>query len=1070
MLYRLGLDVGITSVGYAVLATDQNAEPTRIIHSGSRIFDAAEMDKDGSSLALPRREARGARRRNRRHRHRLQRTKSLLQNKKIITKNELCDLYDNRDTSDIYSVRYEALSRCLDNSEFARLMVHLMQRRGFKSNRKNEEKGTEGGKLLAATAQNTELLKKHGYRTVGELLYHDEKFSTHKRNKGGDYGNTFLRSEIRSEIETIFQCQRRYNNPLLTEEFAASYLEIFDGQRGYDEGPASGPYAGDQIEKMLGRCTFEKEEKRAVKASYTFELFNLLCKVNSIRILGVDGWRGLASEQRQNLVSLCHEKTNLSYDSLRSILKLGEGEHFNLSYGHKEVAEVEKKAKFNYLERFHTMRIAFDKLKKGYINTLSFDRRDEIAYILTCHKSDRRIREELQKTTFNEFEKEVILGINSFSKAGHLSIKAMQNIIPHLECGMTYDKACEAAGYDFRAQKVGGELYLPKLPPDCPEITSPVVRRAVNQTIKVINAVVKRYGSPIAVNIELARELSKNHQDRKLIERDQKDNAANNERVVEQIKQLSNIIAPTGQDIIKYRLWQEQDCKCIYTGESLKIERLFEPGYCEIDHIIPYSISFNDGYKNKVLVTTKANRDKKNRLPLEYLQNGDEFTVRVNTIIRDRVKRANLLKQSTTEADRAEMKERSLQDTQFISRFMHSYIKNHLAFNNEVEKKTRVRAVNGRITSYLRKRWGLRKVRENGDLHHAVDAVVVACVTQGAINYLTNYSQYRELEHYNPKPETEKRYFPLPWPDFREEMMMRFSSDPVGMMEKTPLRNYANVDLNRIKPFFVSRRVRKKRTGPAHEATIRSLREIDGEMKMVTKTPLTSLKYDVKNDEIVGYYNPSSDRLLYEELKRRLREADGDAKKAFLDGFILKPTPQGCKNSDAPPRVEKVKIYKKSSLNVEVNEGKGAANNEYRVRIDVFKIEGDGYYFIPIYVSDLIKPQLPCNAVVAYKPWRKMSEEDFLFSLYPNDLVNIKAKKPMVFSKTFKEATVDEKFVANDILVYYRGANISTGAITLSTHDNAYFIGGCGIKTLVSIEKYTVDVLGNVFKAGVEKS
>lgn len=70
-------------------------------------------------------------------------------------------------------------------------MIHFAQRRGFKSNRKNEKKGSDEGKLLAATADNEKYLKEKGYRTVGEMLWKDERFAENKRNKGGDYSNTF---------------------------------------------------------------------------------------------------------------------------------------------------------------------------------------------------------------------------------------------------------------------------------------------------------------------------------------------------------------------------------------------------------------------------------------------------------------------------------------------------------------------------------------------------------------------------------------------------------------------------------------------------------------------------------------------------------------------------------------------------------------------------------------------------------------------------------------------------------------------------------------------------------------
>ena len=64
--YGIGLDIGIASVGWAVVALNENAEPYGLVRCGSRIFDKAEQPKTGDSLAAPRREARSARRRLRR--------------------------------------------------------------------------------------------------------------------------------------------------------------------------------------------------------------------------------------------------------------------------------------------------------------------------------------------------------------------------------------------------------------------------------------------------------------------------------------------------------------------------------------------------------------------------------------------------------------------------------------------------------------------------------------------------------------------------------------------------------------------------------------------------------------------------------------------------------------------------------------------------------------------------------------------------------------------------------------------------------------------------------------------
>lgn len=89
MKYGIGLDIGITSIGHAVMLLDDNDQPCRIMKMGSRIFDAAENPKDGSSLAAPRRENRGMRRRLRRKRFRKERIKSLIEQSGIMSLRKL---------------------------------------------------------------------------------------------------------------------------------------------------------------------------------------------------------------------------------------------------------------------------------------------------------------------------------------------------------------------------------------------------------------------------------------------------------------------------------------------------------------------------------------------------------------------------------------------------------------------------------------------------------------------------------------------------------------------------------------------------------------------------------------------------------------------------------------------------------------------------------------------------------------------------------------------------------------------------------------------------------------------
>ncbi len=1078
--YAIGLDIGITSVGWAAVALDESEQPCGILGMGSRIFDSAEQPKTGMSLAAPRREARGARRRLRRRHHRAERIRRLLVNSGVVTGQQLEALFAGQ-LEDIYALRVRALDAPVSSEELVRILLHIAKRRGFRSNRRNAA-DKEEGKLLAAIGENRRRMEENGYRTVGEMFYKDPLFSEHKRNRGGNYLATVTRDMVEDEVHKLFAAQRAFGCSSASEELEAAYLSILLSQRSFDEGPGgNSPYGGNQIEKMVGRCTFEPGKPRAAKAAYSFEYFRLLEQINHIRLIHRGESLPLSSAQRETIIALAHKSDSLDYAKLRKALALDEGYTFNtVRYDHsKSVEECEKKEKFKHMRAYHEMRRALDKVSKGRIAMLSLKERNELATVLTLYKTEANIRAQLEQRGFDPHDIDAALNIGSFSGFGHISVEACDKLIPYLEQGMNYNEACEAAGYDFKAHVSGEKTFkLKPEPEDFEDITSPVVRRAVSQTIKVINAIIDERGtSPVFINIELAREMSKDFSERIKLDKSNQENRAKNERIIERLRTEFGVTDPGGQDIVKFKLFEEQGGVCAYSLRQMSLEHLFEPNYAEIDHIAPYSISFDDSYTNKVLVLTEENRNKGNRLPLEYLtgERRDKFIVWTNNNVRNYKKRQLLLKEGFTDEDRKAFKERNLQDTKYISRFLLNYINDHLAFAPSVRgRKKRVTAVNGSVTSYMRKRWGITKLREDGDLHHAVDALVIACTTDGMIQQISRYAQLRECRYQqcggesiaiDDKTGEVLRRCPYPWPDFRRELEARLAADPQRVIRDYKLPFYLDGDLiGAVKPLFVSRMPQRKVTGAAHKDTIRSAKALN-EGLTVSKRPLTDLKFD-KNGELLGYYKPESDRLLYEALKARLALFDGNAKKAFAEPFH-KPKSDGTPG----PVVSKVKLCEKSTLNVPVHNGSAVADHDSMVRIDVFQVEGDGYYFVPIYIADTLKPELPIKACVGAKPyssWKDMCEEDFIFSLYPNDLVRISWKSTVSLSKVFKESSLPDKFDTDSELLYYKCADISTASITCINHDNTYFKRGLGLKMLLSMEKYTVDVLGNYHKVNRE--
>lgn len=1149
MHYILGLDIGITSIGWAVIESDQDGVPFKIADLGVRIFKAAEQPKTGASLALPRREARSLRRRLWRKAHRKERIKLLLDRVGLISKDNLEKLFlASSFEKDVYTLRSEGLDRQLNNEEWARVLYHLAQRRGYRSSSKSEEadkNNKEAGKLLNAVKSNSEKMKQNNFRTVGEMfckdndaLFQVKDGSGHiigrkTHNTSGCYDLTVARKFIEEEAHKLFAAQRQFGNAFATESIENEYCKILLSQRHFSDGPG-----GERTFKfdLRGNCTFEKDELRAFKACYTFEYFKLLQDINHLRIVpeykkgSTKQTRELTPDERQRIIDLCIKSPSINFSKLRKELKLEDNELFNrVNYdvkkkkGKKKDAQeqseepltpeqqrekCEDAAKFQQMQSYHEIRKTLDKVAKGTISKFSHAQLDEVGEVLSLYKADDKRRERLEKIGLSNEEIEALLPL-TFSKAGNLSLTAMRKLIPYLEQGLTYDKACEVVYGDHRAQYKGERmpmLSFGKLKEEgaLDSVNNPVVLRAIAQTFKVVNAIIRRYGSPQAIHIELARDMKRNFTDRQDIRKKQDTNWSKNDTVRQEVEKLKGSAA-TGQDIVKMKLYEEQDGYCLYSGKKLDIRRLFEVGYAEVDHIVPYSKCFDDSYNNKVLVFSSENQRKGNRLPLEYmLAQGDEdklddYVTLVEAIVRNYRKKQRLLKPCLTAEDSNDWKERNLIDTQYITKAVADILRNYLAFEEDSPFiKKPVRSINGAVTDQVRKRLGLQKHREEGDLHHAMDAAVIAITTDGYINRISRYTQRREFGKrigcYKDKqtgqkveiekqqgqaplyvdPETgeklteqafDQKYaptFPVPWPEFTKELKARMAPNADEAIRQLYLPSYGSEE---IKPIFVSQMPNRKITGQAHAETIRSARvDIDenGQERIiaVAKTPLTSLKLD-KDGEIENYYMPSSDRLLYEELKNRLKAYGNDPKEAFKQP-VYKPKKDGSQG----PRVYKVKTYKSTTSNVKV--AGGIADNGSMVRIDVFHIKDGkekGYYFVPIYVADTIKKELPQKAVVQGKPmenWKEMDNKDFIFSLYPGDLVRVVHKSMITLTSTQKDSK--ESISSKEFFLYYVKAGISGGTVTAVNNDRSYKIDSLGIKTLQSLEKYEVDVLGNYHK------
>lgn len=1059
--YTLGLDIGMASVGAALLTVH------RILGLHVRTFDKAETAKEGDPLNKTRRESRLTRRRIRRRAHRLLRLARLFKRTGLIAAAHP-EAFALPGISP-WDLRAGGLDRLLAPNEWAAVLYHLVKHRGFQSTRKSEAKEDEkAGQMLSGVSDNQRRMKEKGWRTVGEMAARDEAFAEAKRNKGGAYTHTFARADLMAELKLLFRQQAGFGNPYVSADFENGVEQLLLARR-----PA---LAGDALLKLVGKCPFEPTEYRAPKASYSAERFVWLTKLNNLRISEVGEQRALTTGERQTLLDQPYLLAKFTYKQARQRLGLADTAKFTV-LNYRGDKDPESTAFFE-ANAYHELRKAYEKagLKKSWQrDALDPERLDRLAWALTCYKTDDDIRAHLAEHGVEPEITEAVLG-ESFDKFVGLSLKALGKILPFMEQGQRYDEAVQSAGYAHHSQlnqDTAKRQYLP--PPDKDRIRNPVVYRALNQARKLVNAIVREYGPPAAIHIELARDLSKPMDERRKIEREQKEfqdrKAKDRAAFVDQFG-----FDPKGLDLQKYRLYREQMSQCAYSQKAIDVTRLFETSYAEIDHALPYSRSFDDGQNNKVLVLTAENRNKGNRTPYEYLDGASdspqwqqfEAWVLSNKAYR-RAKRDRLLRKHFGEDEAEGFRERNLNDTRYICRAFKTMVEDHLQWHTDSDAKNRCVVVAGQLTSMLRARWGLIKVRENGDLHHALDAAVIAAANRSLVKRMADYSKRNELAQVRDRyidPATGEildiaamrqveEHFPSPWPHFRSELLAWLSPDPAHSLDG--LAHYPPDELRHLRPMRVSRAPTRRGLGAAHQETIRSVGR-DGRLltdgQSAIKTPLASLK--LKDlDNIVGAKDPRNASWIA-ALRERLEQFKGDGAKAFAGNQppLTKPSTPG----KQAPAIRSVKLLATQKSGIPIR--KGIANNGSMLRVDVFG-KGGKFYAVPVYVADAARSELPNKAVVAFKPeseWPEMDETyTFMFSLHPNDWVCLR----------YRNAPSREG--------YFSGLNRATGAIDIWVHDrnpaavkNGLYEGN-GMKTALAVEKYHVDLLGNLHRVHAEK-
>lgn len=238
---------------------------------------------------------------------------------------------------------------------------------------------------------------------------------------------------------------------------------------------------------------------------------------------------------------------------------------------------------------------------------------------------------------------------------------------------------------------------------------------------------------------------------------------------------------------------------------------LLAPNALEIDHILPYSRSFDDSYSNKALVLSEQNQLKGDKTPFEAFSKEQFETIQnfAQKIIKNHKKYKNLTTKNFQNRQ-AGFIARNLNDTSHIEVLIKDFVSEFLDFSPLKEgKKKHILSVSGTLTSVFRYYMGFAKKDRSNDLHHALDACVIALCNDVLVQKFSEFKRDYELE----KSRQNSRI-----------LSQAIKDDYLTNKEFSEGKKYRNNIKELLDKIFVSRKVRAKTTGALHQETIRSLK------------------------------------------------------------------------------------------------------------------------------------------------------------------------------------------------------------------------------------------------------
>lgn len=922
-----GLDIGTTSIGFAVVEHDVERATGKICRLGVRIFPEAR-DLKGVPLNQERRQARLRRRQLQRRRERRRRLGEILCQAGLLPERDSSE-WNEAMKLDPYDLRRRAFEgEPLPPHEVGRAIYHLAQRRHFKGRDIDEisdadETSAEVDDDTGAMSAREETARalKRAEKTVGAWL---AERGPHERKRG----EHATRSIVEEEFDKIW-------SPLVPEPFRAAVRETIFFQR-----PVFWRL------KTLGECRFVPGAPLCAKGSWLSQQRRMLEMLNNLSLAG-GNQRRLDEEERLAILGRLQTQASMTWPRVRrSLAPL---------YRERGEPGEERAIKFN-LEEGGERKLIGNAVEAKLARIFGND--------WTEHPRKQEIRDSLPHQIWQADYKQVgdqrvtiLPGTERASRRADVarsfatefgltdaqaariealklplgwepfSVDALQAVLPHLEKGARFGEMINGSEWaKWRAttfpdrDQPTGEVFDRLPSPADPEerkriatLRNPTVARTRNELRKVVNNLIDMFGKPDLVRVELARDVGNSKRQREEralgIRRHERRRKAARENLQER-----GITEPSRADIEKWLLWEECGHRCPYTGDCISFDALFGTGDFEVEHIWPRHRSLDNSFRNKTLCRRDVNLRKGDRIPYEmFVNEPDEWAAIAHRLDGMKAPKGGIgmsrgkIRRFLAPTMPDDFPSRQLNDTGYAAREAVAYLKK-LWPDIGPQAPVRVHAVSGRVTAHLRRLWGLNYIlADDGEKtradhrHHAVDALTVACCHPGMTQRLSRYWQALD------ELDTSQPQLPPPWATIR-------------------------MDAERaVADIIVSHRVRKKLSGPLHKETVYgdTGENVSGQAGATYRYFVSRKKVEDLSKSDLKEKNKD---LWPDQGLRKIIESwvnvqgDGDPKKAF---------PPYPKRGRKGPEIRKVRLRKKQQVKLmaKVSTGYADLGNNHHIAI-----------------------------------------------------------------------------------------------------------------------------------------